>query len=442
MILTDLNIDCLEAIVRYLELGDLVNAADSNKQILHASRLVFVRKYRQYKFIFNGKEANIFRDDEIAILESHEDVEACIKNNRGIYGIIKKSIFITVLDQKFALQTLRNFGDLISRIEFSKDNQQIHDYVDEYCNETLICIQMGSRFFQKPFTNVKSVKCNLMCVLEKNICLEQTFPNMRELTLESRCSESIHNGLFVKHCRNLEYFKFTRYIDPWSFALDNECVEVLKSFLRLNTQLKHLSLDCIDNMDISIFEVISKFPNLENLELNVKHVNFLKFFDGKKITFRNVKHFIIAKDFNCLITRNTILKEIPFLFDHLESLEVNGHTPFGRYETAEIIYKFVSNHSFLKKLKLEYFEDSLEWSSRLAKSMPDLEELTVIRGYELSIDTIFLAIDQFKSLKYFCFEYCQKFPCEQLQSRLKYDWAIQYEKKIEFNIVTLKRLVS
>lgn len=68
-----MNVDCLESCLEYLSMGDLLNAADSNKRMKHAARYVFVRIYGQkvvylsllksYKraaFDFNDKELLIF----------------------------------------------------------------------------------------------------------------------------------------------------------------------------------------------------------------------------------------------------------------------------------------------------------------------------------------------------------------------------------------------
>lgn len=49
MKITDLNIDCLEAILDRLKFQDFVNAADSNKRIKHAAEFLFLRKYNEKK---------------------------------------------------------------------------------------------------------------------------------------------------------------------------------------------------------------------------------------------------------------------------------------------------------------------------------------------------------------------------------------------------------
>ena len=101
MILTDLNIDCLEGILGHLELADLLNVADSNNRMRHASKYVFVNKYRRHRFSFIKDilchKWTIFSGENHTIHPKYAEFRHISSNNF-------KSI----------LQTLRVFGSLIS----------------------------------------------------------------------------------------------------------------------------------------------------------------------------------------------------------------------------------------------------------------------------------------------------------------------------------------
>lgn len=92
MILTDLNLDCLETDFEYLGFSDLLNLADTNKRIRRATELVFIRKYQHKKLIIN----DCLHDGQIYITD----------NSIEIHNI------------KPCLQILRCFGPFITAIDF------------------------------------------------------------------------------------------------------------------------------------------------------------------------------------------------------------------------------------------------------------------------------------------------------------------------------------
>lgn len=114
----DMNVDCLERVLQYLEFIDLLNAADSDKQLNNAANIIFSRKHGKKKFIF------------------------------GDTGLSKSPLiqtskyFIDVNDLKIGLRILRCFGVLISEIvlyrfqdDISEFDAHIITYINEYCAE-------------------------------------------------------------------------------------------------------------------------------------------------------------------------------------------------------------------------------------------------------------------------------------------------------------------
>lgn len=75
MNLNDLNIICLETVLEYLDIANLLNAADSSKRLWHAARLVYERKYGEMEM--NIAELDFYSIDiEISngVLTFHQDL--------------------------------------------------------------------------------------------------------------------------------------------------------------------------------------------------------------------------------------------------------------------------------------------------------------------------------------------------------------------------------
>lgn len=90
MKLTDLGVDCLERIFRYLPIEDLLNLADSNKQLKNTADLVFLLKY-------SSKIANIV------------GIAGFQRNDKKM---LELGDLISIANPKKVFQLLRCFGNL------------------------------------------------------------------------------------------------------------------------------------------------------------------------------------------------------------------------------------------------------------------------------------------------------------------------------------------
>lgn len=149
--ITDVNIACIEHILKYLNLSDLLNASDSNKHLKDAAELVFAVK-------FSGKTAIIHE-----LLPSLNQVLQVQWNSINVEGL------------KPCLQLLRCFGHLISELmiihgsyfqnaqhidRFSLNLRRVISYVKEYCVGSLTGIRIKgcpSRAFELLPMHQKSV---------------------------------------------------------------------------------------------------------------------------------------------------------------------------------------------------------------------------------------------------------------------------------------------
>ena len=430
MKLTNLNIDCLESILEYLELADLLNAADSNKRLCHASKFVYIKKYGSYRLYF---------------------VRAFKSKQKSVRHTNSPDPYISIMDEnnifcgyylKCALQLLRNFGRFVYGIEFymifaEYDREAILciiDYLNYFCHETLeyVAMLMNDKdtwnCFNKPFTSVKSVYFHSSVSTQRN-SLVQLFPRMEKLTFSWADYEEIYESI-VNHFPYLEYVNISSQYPELLLNITKErCTKYFNEFLKLNPQLKCLSMECAKKTEVEIIHAFDRCGlNPKRLEL-LDVDQFFKYFDGKVIKLRSVEHLSIKKYF-----KEKNMCEIPFLCSKLISFEIELDE-----QSNEHIYKFYRNHSTIRKLTLGYSainEFNINYA-RLAQFLPLLEELTSYVG-KLSADEAYHVLTLFKSLKYFRFVGFETFDFKKLEFYLNTEWSIQFERDTN-NCITLKR---
>lgn len=134
---TDLNFDCLENVLEYLKLIDLLNVADTSKRLNKAAELVYAQKY--------GKKKVRFGDMTDA------------RVSEGDHGIEITGKHININDFKTDLQLMRCVGSVISSIEFlflknaernlgirEKIEFGLFSYINIYCAEYLKEFHIGA----------------------------------------------------------------------------------------------------------------------------------------------------------------------------------------------------------------------------------------------------------------------------------------------------------
>lgn len=190
----DLDFDCLEYVLEYLDLHDLLNVADSNKRLRKAAELVYTGKYGDRRVVFG-------------IIKLLSDQTFVFKNSTYSREIESKGF-------KTSMQLLRCFGPLIStirlvKIRSSETNQPLMDkwvftYINDYCADYLKKLYVANQchklfyqrlvlhYFNRPFKNLVLLsQCDY--TFSENISLNTLFPNLQDLA-----SGHIHNTSFFK----------------------------------------------------------------------------------------------------------------------------------------------------------------------------------------------------------------------------------------------------
>lgn len=428
--ITDLNHDCLEHILQYLELEDLVNAADANIQLNRAANLIFHRRYDQKEVIFGY--------DQDSSLNS-------VQRFNVIKKIKIRANSIEIIDMKIAIRLLRCFGFLISEIKLGYQNEhcnfdgELVTSINEYCIDSLTKLTIydiprgGIKRFIKPFKRVEDIyflsydKKSPWWVFEPDF-LHRIFPNIRKLGLGpyDGCMPLIHNGCCAHHFPHLEHLEISCL-----FKCFEACRPNITECLLLNPQLKSFSAKMYFGSNIIDANILQRtYKSLQNLEQFTlhsvfdEHQVFFHNFNGEVISLKNVQSFEIEMEQG----------KIPFSFDRLHTLILpSSDHPFNKN-----IYSFIEKHSHVTKLETYrfYYED---YQQKVAKLLPFLEEIYFVYA-RLSTDEVIQFISMFNTLKYFRFRLKSRFSYDELLTRIGNNWSATIDL-FDFN-VELKRFVE
>lgn len=208
--ITDLNVYCLEYILQYLDLEDLLNASDSNIHLRNEAKLIFRRRYSQMMVVL-GYE--------------NKDVLPLLKT------IVIETNIIKVNSMKMSLRILRCFGCLISKIELGSQFNTMVFYLKSMKHnvETMKCCIV-------PYKRIMKVEDFEMGILGLLIDFAKIVPNMKELTISNKylgCNLFTHFGYCVNNFSHLESLTV-----DYRMHLCEECVGNIFKCLHLNPQLK------------------------------------------------------------------------------------------------------------------------------------------------------------------------------------------------------------
>lgn len=450
MKLTDMNFDCLESCFRHLSIEELLNVADSNRQMRYAARHVF-RLMHGRKLVCLYNLLQFQKEDQRLRLYD---------------GILRIS------ELKLGLQFLRCFGDLVFEMKVSvsyllpiggasfikslttKESQirykhryqyvkshewedLIIEYVNEYCTESLEKIQFwwgrrNSDIFNKltkPFDNVETLKINTFFLTEKK--LHEFFPKVRELEVRwriTRDSYPCHTNFLTNHFPYLKHLSFER---ANKINFDKKGLEIA---LRLNPQIKSLRgnvwFDVLFDTKY-IWNANEHFQNLEILDLFVRsseNPEKIKIFNkpiSEHIHLKNLRELNVSI-YDEMVGESSWT--IPIHCDNLESFNFSASSYFKIEHVCNLFDKYPT----VKKFQFRFNERRFD--SRILKVFPLLEEL-FLQNYDnlLAPDEIVGLIENFHSLKLFKFYWPFKriVEIDRLKPLLSC-WSISNKTKCEY----------
>lgn len=332
----DINDHCLEHILSYLELGDLLNIAQTSNSLLTVARTAYARKY--------GKKSVSVRT-------------ARTLNHEPKFQIDEKRIRINSFSNR--LKILRCFGGLISKLEIqywgtSRDQQvALDDYISKYCAASVINIDGNSSGATMP--NFSKCIPNVQC-LELREC----------------------NTAYITH--TAAHLSLLEHLTIWNEYPHRDRIPT--NVIHSNPQLKSLKLHW--NVDLNLLRTCSEhLEELESLEFVIESWNDSQT-TNSMLRFKNVKKLQFG--FFCL----SEMPNISMSFEKLE--EFTFVTPHPYFDDIKGLIGFISKHPQITKFRYPSRDGSSQhprlnplFAKQIAKLLPSLEEFD-LRGICFEVD--------------------------------------------------------
>lgn len=388
--ITDINIDCLEVVFKYLSIVDLLSIADSNKFLRNAAELVFILKYGK-------KRVDIFDLNSVRP-----------EISTGMHTI-------EISGLKSSLQIIRCFGKFISKLKVSCSLADIENhisfnrlmtYISENCTESLTeiglfdCLE-GSLKNLIPFPKVEKV-CTDISDLSGS-ALNFLFPNMRYLQFSVFCHANFTS--FDIHYPHLEHMEIiVRGLCMIKYP--GTALQV-NSILQLNPKLQSLYVP--SSFCSYLPNISNSLPNVKNFGLHLSSTH--PSYGGKSLHLENVSNFHLSTDSEFLL--------LPFVFKLLREFTLDTYY----FRSNEEFYTFIRENPSIEKITiLSFYKPETKMNiPRMAKILPSTKEIHFRNCYFTS-DEVIEFVNLFKSLEHFSFGLKYQSEFDSLKSRLGNGW--------------------
>lgn len=360
---TDLDIDCLEHMFRYLKFNDLLNVADLTESTTKAAQLVFSRRYSKHL------------------------IKLCGPGYETVPPIAIRGSLITISTASLCAKVLQSFGDVINKlvlVHFSdemltEDWSNLKSLLNEKCTKNLHELELVScgdqmmNSIQNTFENVEflRISCSHM---GKFMDLGKWFPALVRLEL-------LHNDRCVQIVSNFPHLSFL------AMDIKNECLSTanVKAMIESVPQLQTLALS--GGMKMSLLHFISEsLPFLKRLYLWDFH---LENESDNMIAFKNMEILSVSTGWLGMLP-----SKIPFECEKLTELRVSADTLGPEW------IEFAMKQPNLTKLQLYSILDPAiddDDFVQLAQMLPKLIEVDVMA--EISSDALGHFLSTGKMLK-------------------------------------------
>lgn len=309
---------------------------------------------------------------------------------------------------KIILKTLRNFGHLISKLEYdglsanSSTKEMIGRYINEYCQSALIEINYQNfndnemDEWRKPFEIVETVAFD-SGVLNKQLSsqLSRIFPKLRSLRL---------SGITVFEKTYIEqHFPF---LESFYFFSTPHLLDI-NQFLTLNRQLKALHMAQEFESDFPQF-LNETLPELEELSYSLSSTRQFK--DNNVTYLSNVLKLCI----NALDSNEP--QYFPFIFPSIEEL-----TLFA--SNAEKWINVITQMKSMKKLVILIGRVNTQQWRTITRELTHLQEIKL--EYDASrIDDIIGSIESHENLLKVTFRYLSEVDRQYISDTINSNWKL------------------
>lgn len=404
--ITDVNIDCLEEIFKYLSITDLLNIADTCVRLRKAAFFVFrctympklriayniehrswsMEYYRSWNFPFH-----LEMDEKLDLFS----LRTCFQLLRCFGSYIT---FMTIEDGGELYPHDMRDSLVVPYIMY----ERLVRYINEYCYESLevfflaACPKGVFDQMKNSFLKVEKLQTDA-CIL-KTTLWKTLFPKLKNLhyyhTSSNPTKYSHLHGIENKfpHLEKLTLGDTKKFVSKFLYKNYN-------SIFQLNPQIVWLELRLIP--DLNLLQNIARFlPALEHLRIliNTKIGEMLEY---NQIHFKNLKSFAIQNSYYPVrpLTfdsyRFPCECDFPFTFDQLETFCCGlGYC----FESADEIYKFFKKNSSIKRLTLSY-NGFIELNPFEIASILPLLEYIRIPDYLDDLDNFIDIVSKIKTLR-------------------------------------------
>lgn len=340
--LTEVNYDCLNTILENLNIHDLLNLVETNKQFVPAAQSVFSRRHRMKTVFVNLGRASNNASDYIE-LQMDSAAVFCRHFSRLISKLFINFMFQHAIELENAIS--ENFADSLTELRLG------------------FCHHRNFEVVTKPWNKIEVLQITKGKLGLKMSNLSCWFPNLTYLKLFDVCFSMPHSFVAQFHqLKKLVIYNKENSIEPM----------IIVDMIRLNPQLETLVLQCDINIDL-LRTIGESLAQLKELELCVPNDRFSKF-DGNPIVFQKVKTFKLKSQFGI----GDYICHMPFKFCDLQSIEIIG---FNEINFDIHLMNFILCHENIKKIalvpKLQEVNDIRIENLKLLAEMPMLIDMEI-----------------------------------------------------------------
>lgn len=449
--LVTINNDCKELIFEHLEIKDLVNIAETSKQLKTAVCAVFRRKHGNRIITYGGHDDN--RYEMCVLLKLFKIVMAYFFPKLRLFPKVRpdgrclrekerrnEEICKIKLDadELLLLKILRNFGHTLVEIElrfrFRISYRKFFDmcdiYLAKYCAKSLRKLiivyknewgEMDGRPFKEckclfedienPFLNVTDLTIS-WCILGPKL-FGKLFPNLQSLTLDGNLYKSFL--VTQEHLPNLKTLK----ICPYRKDDQGDGMEMIK----LNPQLETLFLRIEEKFGTKYLQSISKYnlPMLKSLEIS-SEFGFNPYNFDRPFNFSGFGpfHFNNVVDFHLRLEGHANINL--FTISELRHVSLSAQINFDLAQVP--VLNFISRHTNLASIELYGLVsgnlDRLFNSEYILSNIVDLRILQYLFTEEMSLYKVMCSILRL-------LERCQSLEKLVIKGRIKYFGKTHHE---------------
>lgn len=343
--------------------------------------------------------------------ENRAIVEMAFKDqySKNIFAIEKSN---KNLDFTTLMEVLQNFGHLITKLKVNygglMQSEKITEQINKHLSNSLIYIELDFCFgfdlmgLKGPFSKIESIHLGYGNIHSNNVNFQTIFPAVRSINLGTM--ESLYFSTMEHHFPHL--FHIT--LEHWIGGSDRQGINILRSRLALNSQLRHVSFSKCSWMALKIVnETLQNVERIDAFDFDEEEYN------GDDIYLTNLKVFTIK------VNNQQDHSRIPLVFDNLEEISTDRSTD----KWFDII---IQNKKLRKITSDEFNDDQLR---RIANELTHLEEFTMkFQARNASITNVVEFIKTAKNLKRAKFLNDNVEIQNEILQELGPDWIIVMEK--------------